>query len=571
MIRIFLLILCFSTFVYAQEESALEKESKRLETLCKKNGNNPDSLSYYGLKLLKLGKDNNHFKGIVEGYFAIGYAASMTKDQDAFITYLDSALLYKDEIIENHFSDVARIMRNKAIAFTRKGEKDKAEQIFKEVIAECLKRDKIADAAYNYNSLGILEKERGNFDTALVYYNKSLEIWDELNNERPKASVFLNIGVAQASLANFSQAISSYHHGLSLAKKHTIIKDEYRFYNNLATAYISTQKNDSANFYLQKLIPYYSKTKKKYDLNLAYMNLGQVKLNQNKNKEAFDYLIKSIKGLKSSQNIKSICQNYRLIANSLLKLDDYDAALTYLDSASKLSKKHDLRTNFHKEHDLYAKIYEAKGDFQKANENLKFKDSINQNYYLTETANAYNQILVEQKVKNKDNAITELKDEKEFYKSNLFISLLLVLLLLILAFYLYKRFKNQKREVGQIQEKLNSYNKNSVAEEVNKELPLQLKSKAVLRIKSILYIKSDGHYLEIFCENKEKPEIERSSLITFLERLPKQDFIRIHKSFIVNIHKIKIINSTQVMLENGEWIKLSRTYKQELKDMLNQN
>ena len=571
MIRIFLLILCFSTFVYAQEESALDIESKRLETLCKKNGNNPDSLSYYGFKLLKLGKDNNHFKGIVEGYFAIGYAASMTKDQDAFITYLDSALLYKDEIIENHFSDVARIMRNKAIAFTRKGEKDKAEQIFKEVIAECLKRDKIADAAYNYNSLGILEKERGNFDTALVYYNKSLEIWDELNNERPKASVFLNIGVVQASLANFSQAISSYHHGLSLAKKHTIIKDEYRFYNNLATAYNSTKKNDSANFYLQKLIPYYSKTKNKYDLNLAYMNLGQVKLNQNKNKEAFDYLIKSIKGLKSSQNIKSICQNYRLIANSLLKLDDYDAALTYLDSASKLSKKHNLRTNFHKEHDLYAKIYEAKGDFQKANENLKFKDSINQNYYLTETTNAYNQILVEQKVKNKDDAITELKDEKEFYKSNLFISLLLILLLLILAFYLYKRFKNQKREVGQIQEKLNSYNKNSVAEEVNKELTLQLKSKAVLRIKSVLYIKSDGHYLEIFCENEEKPEIERSSLITFLERLPKQDFIRIHKSFIVNIHKIKIINSTQVMLENGEWIKLSRTYKQELKDMLNQN
>jgi tetratricopeptide (TPR) repeat protein len=570
--RIFLLFLCFSTYLCAQESSSIEIESKKLEDLCKKNGNNPDSLKFYGNKLLKLGKDNNHYKSIVEGYFAIGYSTSMTKNQDVFITYLDSALLYKNEIINDYFSDVARIMRNKAIAYTKKGEFNEAEQVFKEIIAECLQRNDIPSIAYNYNSLGILEKERGDFNKALKYYEKALTIWDSLGNEKSKATVFLNIGVSQSNLANYNQAIASYHHGLSLAIKNNIQKEEYRFYNNLASVYIAIKENDSANFYLEKIIPYYSKIKKNYNLSLAYMNLGQVKLNEQDHENAYLYLIQSLEGLKASQNTKSITQNYRLIAQALYEQKKYEDAIIYLDSANALSKKYNLKVNFDKEHDLYAKLFEAQGNFQKANESLKIKDSIQKKQYLSETTNAYNQILVEQKVKNKDNTINELEEQKSFYKSNLFISFLIVLILAIVSFLLFKRYKNQKSEVIQLQNQLDSFNdefSKKKEEAISTNAILKLKSNAVLNTTEILYIKSDGHYAEISLEGREKPEIERTSLSSLLEVLPKQDFVRIHKSYVVNIHKIKIINSTEVMLENGEWIKLSRTYKQLLKDLLN--
>lgn len=570
--RIFILFLCFSTYLYSQENSSIETESKKLEALCKKNGNYPDSLNYYGNKLLKLGKNNKHYKSIVEGYFAIGYAASMTKNQDIFITYLDSALLNKDEIIENHFSDVARIMRNKAIAYTKKGDFDEAEKIFKEIITECLKRNDIASVAYNYNSLGILEKERGDFNKALKHYDKTLKIWDSIGNEKSKATVFLNIGVSQSNLANYSQAITSYHHGLSLAKKHNIQKEEYRFYNNLASVYITIEENDSATFYLEKIIPYYSRTKKNYNLSLAYMNLGQVKLSEHDTDNAYLYLTQSLEGLKTSQNTKSISQNYRLIARVLYEQKKYDHALIYLDSANILSKKHHLKVNFDKEHDLYAKLFEAQGNFQKANESLKIKDSIQKEQYVSETTNGYNQILVAQKVINKDNTITTLKEQKNFYQSNLFLSLLIVLILVVISFLLFKRYKTQKSEVVQLQNQLDSFNEkfSKTQKEVNPSSAiLKLKSNAILNTTEILYIKSDGHYAEISIEGREKPEIERTSLSSLLELLPKQDFVRIHKSYVVNIHKIKIINSTEVMLENGEWIRLSRTYKQLLKDLLN--
>lgn len=111
------------------------------------------------------------------------------------------------------------------------------------------------------------------------------------------------------------------------------------------------------------------------------------------------------------------------------------------------------------------------------------------------------------------------------------------------------------------QEKANS-NKPTESELIN------LKSNAILNSSEILYIKSDGHYVEYFLENKTKPEIDRNSLSEVLKTLPSNSFVRIHKSFIVNIYRIKIINSTKVMLDNGVWINLSRTYKQQLKDIL---
>lgn len=105
----------------------------------------------------------------------------------------------------------------------------------------------------------------------------------------------------------------------------------------------------------------------------------------------------------------------------------------------------------------------------------------------------------------------------------------------------------------------NQYSKNGL---------LLLKNKTVIKFNSILYIKSDAHYVEIFIEDKQRPIIERSSLSSFLKKLPETHFLRIHKSYIVNLNKVKTINATQLMLYNGVWLTISRTYKPLLQSIL---
>lgn len=152
----------------------------------------------------------------------------------------------------------------------------------------------------------------------------------------------------------------------------------------------------------------------------------------------------------------------------------------------------------------------------------------------------------------------------------------LCLEIIVLTYFIFKSLKNEKKQADKLvvefeilQEELNTFKQKNIKENAFKKGEnITLKSKALLNTKDILYIKSDGHYVEYYLENRTNPEIDRNSLNKVAAILPSAVFIRIHKSYIVNIHRIKIINSTKVMLENGVWINLSRTYKQQLKDIL---
>jgi DNA-binding LytR/AlgR family response regulator len=127
--------------------------------------------------------------------------------------------------------------------------------------------------------------------------------------------------------------------------------------------------------------------------------------------------------------------------------------------------------------------------------------------------------------------------------------------------------KNIKREFAIIQKELEEFKQKNTPKKVVNQI-IHLKSKAVVNCNELLYVKSDGHYAEFYIEGKNIPEIDRTSLIEVYKMLPSDSFVRTHKSYIVNIHKIKIINATKLMLENGQWLNLSRTYKQALKDIL---
>lgn len=565
--RIFLLFLGFSTYVFAQNDSFLSKESERLEMICKRNGNNPDSLNYYGTKLLKLGKEYQDNHALVEGYFFLSQAKSLEAKTANAIIYLDSALAYKD-LIKNE-SIIYRLLRTKAMKLTQNDEFDKAEILYKEIIDRAQKLNQREEIAHSLNGLGMIERRKNNHEKSLSFYNEALHIWDSLGNINAKLGLLSNIGIAQKQLGDIESSNATFQKSIALEKNNK--RDQrtlYRLYSNLATNFIATKSVDSANFYLDKVISYYKKSDQKFELALAYMNKGESKIGLKEMDSASYFFNKSLKIIKSQKNIHFIIENYRLLATVFLKKDDFDKALIYVDSAHNLSIKNNYKSGLEHQYALYAEINEKKEDYEQAILYLRKNDSIKKAKLLKGKSDGLDQTFILEDIKDKNRKIKTLSTEKSFYMSNLFIIVFVAFILFVMSLLLYRKRLQQKRSLKELQEKLNNYNKTNQIQ-YKSELLLKLKSNAVLNSKEILYVKSDGHYLEIFSENKEKPEIERSSLTTFLEKLPKQDFIRIHKSHIVNIHKIKIINSTQVMLENGEWIKLSRTYKQELKDILN--
>ena len=80
-------------------------------------------------------------------------------------------------------------------------------------------------------------------------------------------------------------------------------------------------------------------------------------------------------------------------------------------------------------------------------------------------------------------------------------------------------------------------------------------------IKDILYIESDRNYVTIVTKTQKLSYID--SLKNWVEKLPKSNFIQIHKSFIINKSYVDKIAGNEIYVSANR-LPIGRTYKQEL-------
>ncbi len=84
-------------------------------------------------------------------------------------------------------------------------------------------------------------------------------------------------------------------------------------------------------------------------------------------------------------------------------------------------------------------------------------------------------------------------------------------------------------------------------------------------LNSILYVESEGNYIDIITENSKKSL--RHSLEWFMQQVSDKKFMRVHRSYVIPLAKIKKIAGSEVIIENHT-LPISRKYLSELKQKL---
>ena len=100
----------------------------------------------------------------------------------------------------------------------------------------------------------------------------------------------------------------------------------------------------------------------------------------------------------------------------------------------------------------------------------------------------------------------------------------------------------------------------------HKKITINTDGKLVfLEPKDIFYVASDGNYSTLYLSDNKKIVVTKK-LKEVDALLPKDNFFRIHNSFIINLHKIKefLKSDGYVVLENNAKIPVSRQRKSEL-------
>ncbi len=88
-----------------------------------------------------------------------------------------------------------------------------------------------------------------------------------------------------------------------------------------------------------------------------------------------------------------------------------------------------------------------------------------------------------------------------------------------------------------------------------------------INFKDILYIEGLSDYIKIHLTNGEKI-LSLQSLKAFYVKLPSNDFLRIHRSFIISLDKIKSIQKNRVFIGNKE-LSVGESYKEEFLKEIN--
>jgi len=121
-----------------------------------------------------------------------------------------------------------------------------------------------------------------------------------------------------------------------------------------------------------------------------------------------------------------------------------------------------------------------------------------------------------------------------------------------------KAFHKAKKNIGKDQSLKTTISSETLFLNVDKTL-----HKIVLD--DILYIESDRNYITIVTNEKKLSYID--SLKNWTSKLPKNQFIQVHKSFIINGHFVQKISGNEVYIAQAK-IPIGRTYKQNLLQQL---
>lgn len=92
-------------------------------------------------------------------------------------------------------------------------------------------------------------------------------------------------------------------------------------------------------------------------------------------------------------------------------------------------------------------------------------------------------------------------------------------------------------------------------------------SKKVIKVplKEILYLEGLSEYVQIFTSDKKI--VTKTSMTNMAEKLPDQDFMRIHKSYIVSLSKIHAFTSSSIEIP-GKALPIGRSYKNSVLEAL---
>lgn len=522
------------------------------------------ALEYDALALL-LSEKENDILGKINAY------KSISKNQKSLGNIKDAianAEKAKEIAIDNKlFQELASINNALGVAYRNNNDFQKSLMVLNEALTQTKNKKLVALLKMNKaNTLTELMR----LDEAVENHLESLAINEELNDTKGKQQIYNNLGNLFKKAKQYEKSIQYYRKSIKIAKVNNFKAATAIGYDNLATVYDLASKKDSIIWFRKNAIALFESINDDKNTARTYNNLGNYQLLHDQLKDAEQNLLIALEKRIQINVPIDIAATKTNLGTLYDKLKQYDKAEQYLLDAKLLLK--DVVTDKKEEFLIaFSNHYKLKGELEKAlqikEQQLDLKDSLLHNVEIINVIKKEHEYVT----KNQNQKIIKLQSVEENLSKSKITYGVLIFLVFLLALYSFIRWKKSDFNKNKIlSEKLLIQNQHyTVVEELKnvKQLVVEdyliLKNNKKIYLSELEYIKSEGHYLEVFTQAKK--EVVRGTISEILSQLPP-NFSQSHRSYIINKNHIKNITTSDIILKNQVTIPLTRKYKDKFKE-----
>lgn len=366
-----------------------------------------DSCEIYSDLALKIAKKISFKNGIADSYHKKGVASYYKNDLKSAIGFFKKEV----DLLEDTSQEKLKSLEYIGLFYQSLNKLDSAVLIYNKLLEISKSKNDYESISSVYNQLGVINKVRGNYDMAFEYYYKSTSILDSIKKitidiaKLSKINTFLsntyaNIAGIYTYLKNTDKAISMYKKAYRIKEEN---KDSIGFstiISNIGAAYYFDQKFDSALYYFKKSLKYDTDVNERTVKQNSLLNLGSIYIEIKEYDKALKYTNSYIKLSKELGDSLGIIRGYVNLSGLYYSISRYNRVVYYSNLGLDYTKRKKIIR-------MQAKFYKFLADVN--NKTNNFKEALNYYQLYKETSDSIFNI-------DKAKIITEIETKYETEK-----------------------------------------------------------------------------------------------------------------------------------------------------------
>jgi len=307
----------------------------------------------------------------------IHLAQAKAKGQDAFDFWRYLRVVDANEALESADLETARavyqenldelialndssVNGNIAVVYHQLGRVAQEQRRFDDAIAFYNKalqiREDLGDfhsAASVYHQLGNVAEEQRRFDDAIAFYNKALQIREDLGDAYMAAGDYHQLGIVAQEQRQFDDAIAFYNKALQIKEDLGDFHSAASVYHQLGIVAQLQRRFDDAIAFYNKALKIYEDLGDAYSAATDYHQLGNVAEEQRRFDDAIAFYHKALKIYEDAGDLYKAADDYHQLGRVAQEQQRFDDAIAFYNKA--LQIKEDLG-DFHSAASVYHQL-----------------------------------------------------------------------------------------------------------------------------------------------------------------------------------------------------------------------